>query len=162
MERVLTSRYFTLAETAAYGRLAGTGMTLDQATILLAEDDQNDVFFMQRAFSQARLLNPLKVVRDGEETIHYLQGEGVYADRVQYPFPVLLLLDLRMPRRNGFEVLEWLRQQPGLKRLTVVVLTSSKEGPDINRSYDLGANSYLIKPPDADTLREAFRCVYRK
>ena len=129
-------------------------MTLDQATILLAEDDQNDVFFMQRAFSQARLLNPLKVVRDGEETIHYLQGEGVYADRVQYPFPVLLLLDLRMPRRNGFEVLEWLRQQPGLKRLTVVVLTSSKEGPDINRSYDLGANSYLIKPPDADTLRD--------
>ena len=89
-------------------------MTLDQATILLAEDDQNDVFFMQRAFSQARLLNPLKVVRDGEETIQYLQGEGVYADRVQYPFPVLLLLDLRMPRRNGFDVLEWLRQQPGL------------------------------------------------
>jgi CheY-like chemotaxis protein len=127
---------------------------VNEATILLAEDDANDVYFMQRAFQKARLLNPLRIVRDGEEAIQYLRGEGVFADRLKNPLPALLLLDLRMPRRNGFEVLEWLRDQPGLKRLTAVVLTSSSEGPDINRAYDLGANSYLVKPPDAATLRE--------
>jgi CheY-like chemotaxis protein len=127
---------------------------LSEATILLAEDDANDVFFMKRCFSKARLLNPLQVVRDGQEAVEYLKGEGAFADRQKYPLPVLLLLDLRMPRRSGFEVLEWLRQQPGLKRLTAVVLTSSAESPDINRAYDLGANSYLVKPPEVNALRE--------
>ena len=119
-----------------------------EATILLAEDDPNDVFFMKRAFEKAQLPNPLVVVSDGEETIRYLKGEGVYADRARYPLPGLLLLDLRMPRRGGFEVLDWLRRQPGLKRLMTVVLTSSAESPDINHAYDLGANSYLLKPPE--------------
>src|SRR5438132_514477 len=114
-------------------------MTLNQATILLAEDNPNDVFFMKRGFEKARLLNPLQVVHDGEQAVEYLQGTGPYADRTIHPFPFLLLLDLRMPRKNGFEVLEWLRQQPGLRRLLTVVLTASKEGPDINRAYDLGA-----------------------
>ena len=129
-------------------------MTLNQATVLLAEDNPNDVFFIRRGFEKARLPNPLQVVNDGDQAMDYLKGDGPYADRSQYPFPFLLLLDLRLPRKSGFEVLEWLRQQPRLKRLMTVVLTSSKEGPDINRAYDLGANSYLVKPPDAEALRE--------
>ena len=132
-------------------------MSLENATILLVEDEPNDVFFMERAFEKARLLNPLKVVNDGDQAIAYLKGEGQYADREKSPFPFLMLLDLRMPRRNGFEVLEWLRAQPGLRRLLTVVLTASKEGPDINQAYDLGANSYLVKPPKAEALTEMFQ-----
>jgi CheY-like chemotaxis protein len=132
-------------------------MSLEQATILLVEDEPNDVFFMERAFEQARLLNPLKIVHDGEQAIAYLKGEGHYADRTKFPFPFLMLLDLRMPRRNGFEVLEWLRAQPGIRRLLTVVLTSSKDAPDINQAYDLGANSYLVKPPKAEALKEMFQ-----
>jgi CheY-like chemotaxis protein len=132
-------------------------MSLDNATILLVEDEPNDVFFMERAFEKARLLNPLKVVSDGDQAIAYLKGDGQYADREKFPFPFLMLLDLRMPRRNGFEVLEWLRAQPGLRRLLTVVLTASKDGPDINQAYDLGANSYLVKPPKPEALTEMFQ-----
>jgi len=85
---------------------------LQEATILLVEDDSNDVFLMERAFNKARLANPLKVVRDGEEAISYLLGEGIYADRAEYPMPFMILLDLKMPRLSGFEVLEWLESQP--------------------------------------------------
>ena len=84
-------------------------------------------------------------VRDGQEAINYLEGEAAYEDREQYPLPDLMLLDLKMPRLNGFDVLSWLRQQPGLKRLLVTVLTSSDHPNDINRAYDLGVNSYLVK-----------------
>lgn len=121
-------------------------MTDKLYTILLVEDDSNDVLLIQRAFRKSDVVNPIQVVGDGEEAIAYLSGRGPYADRERYPLPVLLLLDLKLPRKSGFEVLEWLRQQPGLKRLPVAVLTSSAETPDINRAYDLGANSYLVKP----------------
>ena len=121
-------------------------MTDKPYTILLVEDDPNDVLLIQRAFRKSDVVNPIQVVGDGEEAIAYLSGRGPYADRERYPLPVLLLLDLKLPRKSGFEVLEWLRQQPGLKRLPVAVLTSSAETPDINRAYDLGANSYLVKP----------------
>jgi CheY-like chemotaxis protein len=121
-------------------------MRVDQEIILLAEDDENHVFLIRRAFKKAGLLNPLYVVRDGEETIAYVQGEGQFANRDEYPLPALLLLDLKMPRQDGFQVLEWVRKQPGLKRLPVVVLTSSEDIRDVNRAYDLGANSFLVKP----------------
>lgn len=106
-------------------------------TILLAEDDENDVFFMERAFKEAQIANPLIRVKDGEEAIAYLEGSGAYADRIQFPLPYLVLLDLKMPRKNGFEVISWVREQPCLKRLPLVVLTSSKEDPDVNRAYEL-------------------------
>lgn len=118
----------------------------NQTTILLAEDDQNDVMLIKRSFSKARIINPVACVENGEQAIAYLKGEGIYADRRQYPLPFVLLLDLKLPRLTGHEVLEWLRQQPLLKRLPVVVLTSSRQPEDINRAYDLGANSYLVKP----------------
>ena len=89
----------------------------------------------------------------------YLAGEGPFADRQRHPFPVLVLLDLKLPRRSGLEVLEWIRAQTGLKRLPVVVLTSSKEATDVNRAYDLGANSYLVKPVGFDSLLELVKSL---
>jgi CheY-like chemotaxis protein len=123
-------------------------MHVDCDVILLAEDDENQVLFVKRAFKHAGLLNPLVVVEDGEQAIAYLKGEGKYANRDEYPLPCLLLLDLKMPNKNGFEVLEWIRQQPGLSALRVVVLTTSDQVHDVNRAYHLGANSFLTKPVD--------------
>lgn len=128
-------------------------------SILMAEDDENDVFFVERAFKQAQIANPLHRVRDGEEAMDYLRGSGGYADRDKFPLPYLMLLDLKMPRKNGFEVIAWLRQQSGLKRLPVVVLTSSKEDPDVNRAYELGANTYLVKPVKFEGLVEMMKTL---
>jgi|SRR6266487_6681039 len=121
-------------------------------TILLVEDDSNDVLLMQRAFRKANLTHPVQVARDGQEAIEYLNHQGNFADESRYPLPTLMLLDLKMPRKDGFETLEWLRHQPVLKRIVVVVMSSSSEIGDINRAYELGANSYLVKPGDFQTL----------
>ncbi len=127
--------------------------------ILVVEDDPNDVLLIQRAFGKARILNPVRTVSHGDEAVAYLSGAGAFADREAYPFPVLVLLDLKLPRRSGLEVLGWIRSQPGLKRLPIVVLTSSKESIDINRAYDLGANSYLVKPVGFDSLLELVKSL---
>ena len=124
----------------------------DRATVLIAEDDPDDVLLTQIAFERARLANPLQVVRDGEEAIAYLKGEGKYANRAQYPLPILVLLDLKMPRMNGFQVLEWLNNHSELERVPVAIMTSSDHDPHITRAYQLGADSYLRKPPDAAAL----------
>ena len=118
----------------------------DTAIILLADDLDDDILLIKRAFRKGKITNPLQVVRDGEEAIAYLKGEGKYANRAEYPLPDLMLLDLKMPRIDGFEVLRWIRQQPGLKALRVVVLTSSEDIRDVNQAYRLGANSFLVKP----------------
>jgi CheY-like chemotaxis protein len=115
-------------------------------TILLVEDNEDDVTLLRRAFQRAAVANPLHAVGDGEAARQYLAGEGAYVDRRQHPLPALMLLDLKLPRRSGFEVLAWLRTHPGLKRLVTVILTSSPQTADIARAYDLGANSYLVKP----------------
>lgn len=125
-------------------------------TILLVEDDQDDVFIMQRALRLGKIANPLQVVRDGQEALDYLAGTGRYADRSQYPLPFLIFLDLKMPYLSGFEVLAWLRQQPLLEGIVVVVLTGSAEARDQDRAYALGARTYLVKPPTAKVLHEIF------
>jgi CheY-like chemotaxis protein len=129
-------------------------VSLTEQPILIVEDNPDDRILLQRAFRRARLTNPVHMVTDGEEAIAYLLGEGRFADRESNPFPVLVLLDLRLPRRSGLEVLQWMREHPTLRRLPVVVLTSSKEQSDINVAYDLGANSYLTKPIEFDALIE--------
>jgi CheY-like chemotaxis protein len=121
-------------------------MDSDSKTILLVEDDRNDVFFLQFAFEEARVVNPLQVVTDGQQAVDYLAGRGAYADRGRFPFPGLVLLDLKLPVRMGLDVLRWIRQQAELQTLLVVVLTSSCEPCDIAEAYRLGARSYLIKP----------------
>ncbi len=122
--------------------------------ILLAEDEDSDALLMLRAFRKANIKAPLFRVKDGEEVVSYLMGHGVYANREEYPLPSLLLLDLKMPKKNGFEVLEWLKSQPKLKRLPVTVLTSSDQFEDIQHAYDAGANSYLQKPSEFNDLIE--------
>ncbi|PYM17020.1 MAG: two-component system response regulator [Verrucomicrobia bacterium] len=126
--------------------------SMSNCAVLLAEDDPNEVFLMERAFHKANLKNPMHVVRDGQEAIDYLSHQGNFTDTTCHPTPKLMLLDLKMPRKNGFEVLEWLRQQPALRPLIVVVLSSSDLADDVNRAYDLGANSYLVKPGDFEAL----------
>ena len=128
-------------------------------TILLAEDNSTDVLLVQRALHKGQVTAALQVVEDGEKAVAYLAGESIYADRTQYPLPILLLLDIKLPRQSGLEVLAWLRQQPGLKRLPVVVLTVSTESADINRAYELGANSYLVKPVNFDGFQEMMKAL---
>jgi CheY-like chemotaxis protein len=127
--------------------------------ILLVEDSPDDATLIQRAFRKTNLMNPVRLVQDGEEAIDYLKGTGAFADRDRFPLPVLLLLDIQLPRRTGLEVLEWIRTTPSLKRLPVVMLTSSKEQVDVNRAYDLGVNSYLTKPVAFEALVEMVKRV---
>lgn len=115
-------------------------------TILLVEDDQNDLYLVQRSFEKSRLVNPLQIVRDGEEAIQYLAGEGDYADRRRYPRPFLILLDLHMPMVNGFEVLRWVRSRREFGDIKIAVLTASADERDYRRAMELGANSYFVKP----------------
>lgn len=128
-------------------------------SILLVEDDPNDVLLIQRAFRKIGSEVPLHVVEDGNQAVAWLSGEGELADRDRHPQPDLVLLDLKLPRFSGFEVLQWLRAQPGLRRLPVVVLTGSREPSDVNRAFDLGANSYLFKPVGFDGLLEIVRAL---
>jgi CheY-like chemotaxis protein len=127
--------------------------------ILLVEDDENDVFFMRRAMNRAEVANPLQVTRDGQDALDYFQGKGNYTDRAQFPLPCLVLLDLKLPRVRGLEVLKWVREQPHLSGLPVVVLTSSAETRDIDVAYRTGANSYLVKPPSADRWMEMVKAL---
>ena len=124
-------------------------------TILLVEDNPVDILLMQRALRNEAFANTsLQIVRDGDAAIFYLNGEGEYSDRERYPLPRIILLDLKLPRRSGHEVLVWLKQQPELKRLPVVMLTSSSQTIDVKRAYDLGVNSYLVKPVGFASLVE--------
>ncbi len=127
-------------------------MTLIGTSVLLVEDNPNDVFLIQRAFRKANITAPLQVVTDGDAAVQYLAGQEHYHDRAQHPLPALILLDLKLPRRSGIEVLNWLKQQPELKRIPVVVLTASKESIDVNQVYDLGVNAYMVKPVMFDEL----------
>src|SRR2546423_8597165 len=129
--------------------------------VLIAEDDPSDIFLLQRAFTAAAVPAKLHFVRDGQEAIDYRGGEESYSDRDAYPLPDLMLLDLKMPRLNGFDVLQWLRKQPGLRRLLVTILTSSDQATDIDRAYDLGANSYLLKPHGSQQLADLVQRLQR-
>jgi CheY-like chemotaxis protein len=129
-------------------------MTPSLSIILHVDDDPNDLVLVKRAVQMADSGIRVVAASDGAEAIDYLSGKGVYGDRDRYPLPSLVLLDLKMPRRNGFEVLSWIRSQPTLKCSPVVILTSSKHRDDMERAYDKGANSYLIKPVTFDELVE--------
>lgn len=134
-------------------------MEMRDFPVLLVEDNEDDILFVQRAFRRAKLSNALPVVEDGDDAVAYLSGEGEYADRSRHPMPTLILLDIKLPRRSGLEVLEWLRAQPGLRRIPVVMLTSSKESADVDRAFDLGASGYLVKPVDFDGLLEMVKTI---
>lgn len=129
-------------------------MKLSEMQILLVEDNADDVLLIRRAFKRGNVATAMTVLGDGDSAVAYLGGEPPYADRARHPLPQLVLLDLKLPCRSGLEVLEWARAQPQLRSLVVVVLTSSREGRDIERAYALGANSFLVKPVEFDGLCE--------
>jgi CheY-like chemotaxis protein len=127
--------------------------------ILLAEDLEPDILIISRAFKDVYVPHQLVVVRSGEETIEYLLGHGQYADREQFPFPALLLLDVKMPRMDGFEVLKWLGAVPALHHLRVIVLTASDHIQDATEAYKLGASSFLVKPADFENTLQLARSL---
>ncbi len=127
--------------------------------VLLVEDDLNDIFLVKRAFRRANLHNPLHIVTDGVEAVQYLIGEGKYADRHAHPMPHLIVMDIKMPRKTGLEILEWLKKDGALKRIPVVIVSSSENTADINRAYELGANAYMVKPVDFHAVEHLFQSI---
>lgn len=135
--------------------------TLHNPPILLVEDDPDDAWLIRRAFERAAAGNPLRRVGTGSEAIGYLQGDPPFGDRTEYPLPALVLLDIKMPGADGFEVLKWIRHQPQFARLCVIMLTSSDEIRDVNLAYKLGANSFLVKPLDFWNAAELSMLIQR-
>jgi CheY-like chemotaxis protein len=131
----------------------------DKAVFLLVEDSADDVLLIKRAFQKANIANPLYVVPSGENAMLYLSGEGPYRNREEFPLPAVILLDLKLPGKDGFEVLEWIRTQPGLSNLRVIVLTASDAMRDADHAYKLGANSFLTKPVQLDRLAEMMQAL---
>lgn len=127
-------------------------MALEQKLVLLVDDNDTDILLMQHAFEKAGTLLPPIVVKDGREAVDYLQGEGPYADRAKYPVPSVMLLDLKMPRMDGFEVLQWVRNSSHHRHLFVVVQSASGRDEDVKRAYDLCANGFLVKPSTLEEL----------
>jgi CheY-like chemotaxis protein len=121
-------------------------------TILLVEDEENDALLVKMAFKKNDIPNPVQWVRDGLEAIAYLNGEGEFADRDCYPFPEVLILDLKMPRMNGLELLAWIRDHPEFKVIPTIIMSSSRLDSDVEKAYNLGVNTYMIKPSSFDEL----------
>ena len=127
--------------------------------ILLVDDSENDRALMRVAFKKAQCTIPLQEVSSGEDAIAYLKGESPYDDRKKFPLPIVMLLDLNMPKKNGFDVLAWVRVQPMLKRLAVIILTASMRNEDVERAFDLGATSFLVKSISLEELASMMRCL---
>ena len=123
-----------------------------QCTILIVDDDENDIFFVQRAFTEINVHCVFQILKNGQEVVDYLSGLGDYANREKYPLPMMILMDLKMPIMDGFQVLAWLRSRPGLKVIPTIVFSSSDVPADITRAYELGANSFMTKSVTYDGL----------
>lgn len=126
-------------------------------TLLLIEDNEDDAFFLRRALKNAGIAQAPRHLVNGRDAIAYLAGEGIYSDRAEHPLPAIVFLDLNLPYKTGLQVLEWMRQKPEFSRVVVIVLTSSSEESDRRRTYQLGANSYVVKPASADELTAVAR-----
>jgi len=131
----------------------------EEVVVLLVDDSEDDLFIIERAIGKADLRNRIVKLSDGEEALAYFGGVGKYADREKYPVPGLVLLDLKMPKVDGFEVLSSIRQQPAYRDLPVIVLTSSELLMDVRRAYEVGASSYLVKPLEFQNLAAMVRTL---
>jgi CheY-like chemotaxis protein len=134
-------------------------MTIEDPIVLLVDDSEDDALLMHAIVGRAGFVESLRVVRNGGEAIAYLRGDGVYCNRKLFPLPTAVLLDLKMPRESGFEVLAWMRQQPAFRHLHIYILTASSRPEDIQQAYALGANSYLVKPANLDGLIHLAKCL---
>lgn len=128
-------------------------------TILIVDDNDDDVYALRRALKKAAVANPQQVATHGEEAIDYLSGKGRFAERMQFPLPFLMFLDLKMPFLDGFDVLAWIRGRPELNGIAVVILTGSDEVKDHQRACALGARSYLVKPTQPADLQAVLRAM---
>jgi CheY-like chemotaxis protein len=135
-------------------------MTDSNYTILLVEDEENDAELLKMAFQSNQISNPIQWVKDGVEAIAYLNGEGDYADRTVYPFPEVMILDLKMPRMNGLELLAWIRNNPDFRVIPTIIMTSSRQDADIAKAYELGANTYMIKPSTFTELTKLIKAAH--
>ncbi len=131
-------------------------------TILYAEDEPNDICFLERAFKLASIPHSLKSVADGQAAIDYLSGVGPFADRNLHPLPCLILLDIKMPKKSGLEVLEWIRKEPRLKDVPALILTSSAHPRDLEKARQLAADDYLLKPSDPTELLDLVKVIHRR
>jgi CheY-like chemotaxis protein len=129
--------------------------------ILQVEDDENDVLLFRRVFEQEGITSPLHVVTDGQMAIDYLSGIGEFGDRQKYPLPCLVLTDLKLPKKSGLELLQWIRHEPRLKKLVVVLFSSSALPHDVDQAYEWGANSYIQKSADSHQLKEIAQLLKR-
>jgi CheY-like chemotaxis protein len=129
-------------------------------TILLVEDDENDAMLLRMAFEKNGIANPVQWVKDGLEAVAYLNGDGIYGDRTKYPFPEVLLLDLKMPRMTGLELLAWIGEHPEFKVIPTIIMTSSRQELDIESAYKLGANTYMTKPIAFDDLAQMVKLTH--
>ncbi len=129
-------------------------------TILLVDDDENDVLLIRMAFEKSGIRNPIHWARDGMEAVAYLNGEGAYSNRESYPFPKVLILDLKMPRMSGLELLKWIRDHPEFKVIPTIIMTSSRLEEDVKNAYSLGANTYMIKPASLDQLAKMVKAAH--
>jgi CheY-like chemotaxis protein len=125
--------------------------------VLYAEDDENDAFLMEYSFRKEGVTRPLRILSDGAQAIAYLAGEPPFSDRETFPLPHVLLLDLNMPQRSGFEVLRWARSRPELQALPIVIFSSSNHQRDAMAALDFGANAYHVKPANVAQLAELVR-----
>ena len=132
----------------------------DRLIILIAEDDPNDILLTKRAIAKSSITATVQHVRDGLEAINYLAGNGIYADRMAFPFPSCLMVDLKMPRKNGFDVLKWLRDHPKCCVIPTIVLSSSKQESDVKLAYQMGANTYFGKPSSAEDFCELIKTIF--
>lgn len=132
-----------------------------ELTILLAEDDENDIALLQQALRKNNLPSAIQVCRDGEEAIKYLSGIEPYHNRQEHPFPGVVFLDIKLPKRSGLEVLAWIRSHPNFRVLPVMLLTSSRMESDIAEAYELGANAYIVKPSRFEEFQQVVKLVYQ-
>lgn len=130
------------------------------ATIMIVDDDNNDLFFIENAFRAIGVTDPIHKVNGGQEAINYMMGEGKYADRSVYAYPTFITTDLKMPQTDGFAVLEHLKNNPTWAVIPTVVLTSSRDLDDIKKAYMLGASSYHVKPGSPDDLRKLLKVLH--
>lgn len=128
--------------------------------IMIAEDDANDVFIVQKSLKRAGINNPVKWVEDGEQALEYLRGEGQYENRQEYPFPGVIITDLKMPKVNGFEILRWLRKHPECGVIPTVVLSASAQERDVVQAYQMGANCYLQKPATVEEMTALMKVMF--
>lgn len=134
-------------------------MPCEPFVVLMAEDDEHDILATRRAWNKHHISNPLYIVNDGEECLDFLHRRGKYTEPGTAPRPGILLLDIRMPKMDGLAVLKHIRQDEQLRRLPVVILTTSRAEEDRLRSYDLGANAYIVKPVGFNNFSDAVRTI---